>query len=371
METVSLDGAVRHALCDSSCRPQGPPKRDRPDQADDLQGRISKSCRKSQGSPSQVLCSGPKMQGRKPCREEDYHRQSRKIPCRLGTTDYGRGGPQKATVCRLPFLLGPYVVARAIPWLGRRRCLRTRVTRCHLSHAPEFSASLSSLSTVALGPPTSSMLMRRWAAWLYGAQSAGGYARGGGVGRIGRRPTWPPFSSAPSNDASGGILSNEVSGGGVVEGLGFGMGFAWGAVWPRCLPLGCSPSGCSSVGCSPSGCGSMWSLWSSWTPSSYSPSSLTSSTFVKAAAPPEPPAGDPWAGSAGLRGAGRLRGRRGHWSHKPLPQCGQNCQLQPDLDSDLCWRNARDPEGRAGAWHVFHAFWHGRYRDPGPRVQNV
>ena len=51
-------GAVRHALCDSSCRPQGPPKRDRPDQADDLQGRISKSCRKSQGSPSQVLCSG-------------------------------------------------------------------------------------------------------------------------------------------------------------------------------------------------------------------------------------------------------------------------------------------------------------------------
>ena len=112
-------GAVRHALCDSSCRPQGPPKRDRPDQADDLQGRISKSCRKNQGSPSQVLCSGPKMHGRKPCREEDYQRQSRTIPSRLGTTDYGRGGPQKATICRLPFLLGPYVVARAIPWLGR------------------------------------------------------------------------------------------------------------------------------------------------------------------------------------------------------------------------------------------------------------
>ena len=125
-----------------------------------------------------------------------------------------------------------------------------RSVATYLSHAHELSASLSSLSTVALGPPMSSMLMRRWAAWLYGAQSAGGYARGGGVGRIRRRPTWPPFSSAPSNDASGCILSNEVSGGGIVEGLGFGMGFAWGAVWPRCLPLGCSPSGCSSVGCS-------------------------------------------------------------------------------------------------------------------------
>ena len=125
-------GAVRHALCDSSCRPQGPPKRDRPDQADDLQGRISKSCRKNQGSPSQVPCSGPKMHGRKPCREEDYQRQSRTIPSRLGTTDYGRGGPQKATICRLPFLLGPYVVARAIPWLGRRRCLRTRAICGHL-----------------------------------------------------------------------------------------------------------------------------------------------------------------------------------------------------------------------------------------------
>ena len=114
-----LGGAVRHALCDSSCRPQGPPKRDRLDQADDLQGRISKSCRKNQGCPSQVPCSGPKMHGRKPCREEDYQRQSRQIPSRLGTTDYGGGGPQKATICRLPFWLGPYVVARAIPWLGR------------------------------------------------------------------------------------------------------------------------------------------------------------------------------------------------------------------------------------------------------------
>ena len=61
--------------------------------------------------------------------------------------------------CPGQHILGPYVVARAIPWLGRRRCLRTRATRGHLSHAHELSASLSSLSTVALGPPASSMLM--------------------------------------------------------------------------------------------------------------------------------------------------------------------------------------------------------------------
>jgi hypothetical protein len=34
-----------------------------------------------------------------------------------------------------------------------------RSVATYLPHAHEFSASLSSLSTVALGPPTSSMLM--------------------------------------------------------------------------------------------------------------------------------------------------------------------------------------------------------------------
>jgi len=69
-----------------------------------------------------------------------------------------------------------------------------------------------------------------------GAQSAGGYARVGGVGCIGRRLTGPPFSSAPSDDASGGILSNDVSGSCVVEGLSFGMGLAWGVAWSGCSP---------------------------------------------------------------------------------------------------------------------------------------
>ena len=57
---------------------------------------------------------------------------------------------------------------------------------------------------------------------------------------------------------------------------------------------------------------------------------------LKAAAPPEPLAGDSWAGSVGLRGADRLRCRWGRLSHKPLPQCGQSHQLEADLDRERC-----------------------------------
>jgi hypothetical protein len=110
-----------------------------------------------------------------------------------------------------------------------------------------------------------------------------------------------------------------------------------------------------SLGCSASGCGSMWSLWSSWTPSSSPSKPLPHPSRLLGTPGPAPPGYEVQTDCEVDGGTGPTN--RYHNVGK-TSSSNQTWTV-------MCWRNARDPEDRAGAWHVCRAFWHGRYCDSG------